>query len=341
MILHHCYTPNDCHTHTVQEFNGVTSGSFSAPDHQYPCWIELRLTATDSGGQTSTAVSVRLDPKTVVLAFKTTPGGLKLANLTVSNSAQPTPFTVTVVVGSANSVRAPSPQTLNRSTYYFSSWSDGGAQNHVITAPATNTTLSMTEIGSPPRSPARCSLEPCLPRSTGVAPGQFPRLTARRLKESTLTRSRSIRPGGTEFVQQPPPEAARTPGAGPLVQALPAGGGRAAAQLLGWQQAPRRRGAGHEDERGDAVAVRHTARDAAARAGRRWRQQRLDALPQLGRKESVDNGGHTRASPPWLDRPKPSSRTVPDRPLNRSWPAARPASMTAMGCGPVWRMPSR
>jgi hypothetical protein len=168
-----------------------------------------------------------------------------------------------------------------------------------------------------------------------------PPFTARRRKESTLTRSRSIRPGGTEFVQQPPPEAARTPGAGPLVQALPAGGGRAAAQLLGWQQAPRRRGAGHEDERGDAVAVRHAARDAAARAGRRWRQQRLDALPQLGRKESVDNGGHTRASPPWLDRPKPSSRTVPDRPLNRSRPAARPASMTAMGCGPVWRMPSR
>jgi glucose/arabinose dehydrogenase len=142
MILHHCYTPNDCHTHTVQEVNGVTSGSFSAPDHQYPYWIELRLTATDSGGLTSTAVSVRLDPKTVVLTFKTTPGGLKLANLTFNDSAQPTPFNVTVVVGSANSVSAPSPQTLNRSTYYFSSWSDGGAQNHVITAPATNTTYT-------------------------------------------------------------------------------------------------------------------------------------------------------------------------------------------------------
>jgi hypothetical protein len=45
-----------------------------------------------------------------------------------------------VVVGSQESVSAPSPQTFNRSTYFFSSWSDGGPQNHTITAPATNTT---------------------------------------------------------------------------------------------------------------------------------------------------------------------------------------------------------
>jgi hypothetical protein len=49
--------------------NGVASGSFSAPDHEYPAWIELRLTATDS---------VRLDPQTVGLSFQSNPTGLQL-----------------------------------------------------------------------------------------------------------------------------------------------------------------------------------------------------------------------------------------------------------------------
>jgi glucose/arabinose dehydrogenase len=142
-IMHHCFSPSDCHTHLIQELSGVSSGSFAAPDHQYPCWIEVQLTATDTGGLTSTA-SVRLDPRTVVLTFKTNPGGLKLSGLSFNEAAQTTPFSVTVVVGSANSVSAPSPQTFNRSTYYFSSWSDGGAQSHTIVAPATSRTYTAT-----------------------------------------------------------------------------------------------------------------------------------------------------------------------------------------------------
>jgi PKD repeat protein len=143
VILHHCATPTDCHTHLIQTFTGTAGGSFTAPDHAYPCWLELQLTATDSGGLTSTA-SVRLDPKTVVLTFKTNPAGLKLTDLAVNSIAQATPFSTTVVVGSNNSVSAPSPQISNRSTYYFSSWSDGGAQSHVIVAPGANTTYIAT-----------------------------------------------------------------------------------------------------------------------------------------------------------------------------------------------------
>ena len=140
-ILHHCFTPTDCHTHLIQTVNGVSSGSFTAPDHQYPCWLEVQLVATDSGGLTSTT-SVRLDPKTVVLTFKSNPGGLVLSDLVVNEAPRTTPFSVTVVVGSANSVSAPSPQQFNRSTYYFTSWSDGGPQSHTITAPAVNTTYT-------------------------------------------------------------------------------------------------------------------------------------------------------------------------------------------------------
>ena len=143
LILHHCYTPSDCHTHLIQTFGGVSSGSFTAPDHAYPCWLELQLTATDSGGLAATT-SVRLDPKTVVLTFKTNPGGLMLNDLVVNEASRTTPFSVTVVVGSANSVSAPSPQLFNKSTYNFVSWSDGGPQSHTITAPTVNTTYTAT-----------------------------------------------------------------------------------------------------------------------------------------------------------------------------------------------------
>jgi glucose/arabinose dehydrogenase len=145
LAIQHCTGPNpsDCHTHSLQDYPGVASGSFSAPDHGYPCYLTLTLTATDSGGL-SAATTLRLDPKTVALTFRTKPGGLKLANLTVNASARTTPFTVTVVVGSANTVTAPSPQTLSKATYVFQSWSDGGARSHTITAPATATTYVAT-----------------------------------------------------------------------------------------------------------------------------------------------------------------------------------------------------
>ncbi|MFG1817890.1 PQQ-dependent sugar dehydrogenase [Kribbella sp. NPDC049174] len=141
--MNHCITPTDCHAHPLQTMNGVASGSFAAPDHAYPCWIELTLTARDSSGLTSTT-SLRLNPRTVVLTFKTTPGGLNLTNMVVNEAPRSTPFSVTVVVGSANSVSAPSPQPFNKSTYLFTSWSDGGPQSHTITAPAVNTTYTAT-----------------------------------------------------------------------------------------------------------------------------------------------------------------------------------------------------
>jgi hypothetical protein len=116
----------------------VASGSFTAPDHEYPSYLELKLTATDSGGLTDTKV-LRLDPKTVVLTFQTTPGGLSLV---VNGASSKSSFTRTVIVGSTNSISATTPQTKGPKTYTFSSWSDGGAQTHNITAPATAATFT-------------------------------------------------------------------------------------------------------------------------------------------------------------------------------------------------------
>ncbi len=39
VIMHHC--PSNCHTHDIQQFVGVASGSFTAPDHEYPSHLEL------------------------------------------------------------------------------------------------------------------------------------------------------------------------------------------------------------------------------------------------------------------------------------------------------------
>jgi glucose/arabinose dehydrogenase/PKD repeat protein len=140
LIMHHCSSANSCHEHRVQDFAGVSSGSFVAPDHEYPSYLELRLTATDSGGLTNTK-SVRLDPKTVELTFGSNPAGLQL---TVGSSSGTTPFTRTVIVGSKNSMSAPSPQTLGGTTYNFASWSDGGAQSHDIVAPDAAATYTAT-----------------------------------------------------------------------------------------------------------------------------------------------------------------------------------------------------
>jgi glucose/arabinose dehydrogenase len=130
LILNHC--PSNCHTHPLTSYVGVAGGSFTAPDHEYPAYLELRLTATDSGGLSDTE-SLRLDPKTVSITLNSSPGGFDLA----LNGAQlPTPFTRTVIQGSANTISAPSPQTKAKKSWLFQSWSDGGAQTHVVTAPS-------------------------------------------------------------------------------------------------------------------------------------------------------------------------------------------------------------
>jgi hypothetical protein len=64
--------------------------------------------------------------------------------LVVNEARHRTPFSVRVVVGSANTVSARSPQWFNNSRYYFSKWSDGGARSHTVTAPAANTAYTAT-----------------------------------------------------------------------------------------------------------------------------------------------------------------------------------------------------
>ena len=141
LILEHC--PSNCHTHSIQSWTGVASGSFQAPDHDYPSDLLLTLTATDSAG-TPVSTSVKLDPKTVVLSFASSPTGLQLTH---NSTVATTPFTRTVIQGSANSISAAASQTLGSQSYTFQSWSDAGARVHTVTAD-TSMTLTATYTAS-------------------------------------------------------------------------------------------------------------------------------------------------------------------------------------------------
>jgi glucose/arabinose dehydrogenase len=146
LIQQHC--PSNCHTHLVQTWPGVASGSFAAPDHEYPSYLELRLTATDAGGLSDTT-TLELDPKTVVLSFQSSPSGLQLA---VGGSSSTTPFTRTVIEGSNNGISAPSPQTLGGTDYAWVSWSDGGGRSHNVVAGGAPATYRATYEPTAPRT---------------------------------------------------------------------------------------------------------------------------------------------------------------------------------------------
>ncbi len=135
VLIHHC--PSNCHTHVLETFSGVKSGTFTAPDHGYPSDIVVQLTVTDSRGLSETT-SVVIDPATVVLSFDTAPSGLQVD---VNTDTLTTPATKTVVMGSINTVTAPASQTSGGQTYSFVSWSDGGARSHDIVA---NTAMSLS-----------------------------------------------------------------------------------------------------------------------------------------------------------------------------------------------------
>jgi glucose/arabinose dehydrogenase len=134
LILHHCPTDiNACHTHDLQAWTGVSSGSFTAPDHGYPAYLELLFTATDSRGLSDT-VSLRLDPRTVQLTLASSPGNLQL---TLDGTTAPAQIVKTVIQNSTHTVGAAS-QTIGKRSYQFVSWSDGQPALHTIVVTTTS-----------------------------------------------------------------------------------------------------------------------------------------------------------------------------------------------------------
>jgi glucose/arabinose dehydrogenase len=155
LFLHHCPAPAPCQVTQIAAYDGVAGGSFSAPDHEYPAFLELRLTATDLGPTPlSHTVSVFLEPQTVFLILGSIPPGM---GLLYRSTAVTAPYSVEVIVGSTNPVTASSPQARGDTVYTFASWSDGGSQSHDVTAPATTSMVTATfdpgggcQLGTPP-----------------------------------------------------------------------------------------------------------------------------------------------------------------------------------------------
>jgi glucose/arabinose dehydrogenase/PKD repeat protein len=135
----HCTTAG-CHGHGLGTFANTASGSFVAPDHEYPSHLELTVTATDSSGLQSTAQRI-LEPKPVDLSFRvaTSTQALPGIALTVGTESQSTPFTTRVIANAMTQISAPESFVYDGRLYEFESWSDGGARTHTVHPNATTT----------------------------------------------------------------------------------------------------------------------------------------------------------------------------------------------------------
>jgi glucose/arabinose dehydrogenase len=143
--LLHC--PDACHPHSLPASPAVAAGSLRAPDHDYPTWIELTLTAKDSRGL-SGSVTVKIKPRTVDLAIDSEPSGL---NLGAGLTAAATPFVLRAIEDSNVTLVAPQSQGLEGLMYTWLGWSDGGERVHQVLAeePGVYTALYRAEAAVP------------------------------------------------------------------------------------------------------------------------------------------------------------------------------------------------
>ena len=137
------------HVHPGLPVSGISNGTFTIPtsghDFSGNVRYKLSLTVTDSNG-ISTTTSVIIWPQKVNVTFNSAPQGL---SLTVNGLPATTPFVHDDLIGFNDVVQAPN-QTLASTNYTFSSWSDGGAQQHTIVVPSTDQTYTATYTAPPP-----------------------------------------------------------------------------------------------------------------------------------------------------------------------------------------------
>jgi glucose/arabinose dehydrogenase len=122
--------PTNCHSHPLQDFPGVYSGDLIAPEHDYPSYLEITLTASDKRGL-SASKTIKLAARKFTVSFNSQPPGIPLTAGLVSTTA---PFEVPSVEGSQLVINAPPTYGIGGTTYTWYSWSDGGAISHTIVA---------------------------------------------------------------------------------------------------------------------------------------------------------------------------------------------------------------
>ncbi len=145
-LLHCPIGPEDCHEHPLQIFPGVESGEFTAPDHDYPSYLTLFLSAIDNRGLSGEA-TVKFAARPVALQLQSEPPGIAVV---AGIKTLTTPAVLQVIEDSPTTIAAPPTAVVGGVTYDFQSWSDGGDRVHTLPAngPGTFTAVYAAEGGS-------------------------------------------------------------------------------------------------------------------------------------------------------------------------------------------------
>ncbi len=141
--------PNACHVHPLQTFSGIRSPEFTAPQHDYPSYIEAVLRVSDKRGLSGTA-TIKIAPRTVDVSLSSNPPGIELL---AGSDSRPSPFSTPAIDGSEILISAPPTATLGGYTYTFAGWSDGGNREHPIKVSASQAQYTATYTGGPPPPP--------------------------------------------------------------------------------------------------------------------------------------------------------------------------------------------
>lgn len=153
--LHHCVAGGGCHVHHQSTLSRVDEIALPGPDHYYPAYLSVRLTATDSDGLAKTT-TLELQPRTVALEANSQPGAAEInLNGTIGSGR----VQVTAIEGSQNSVGAAA-ELFGPDPSAWCAWSNGGDRVHTFEAD-TDVTLTASYCGPEPpanRSPAELGL---------------------------------------------------------------------------------------------------------------------------------------------------------------------------------------
>jgi len=173
--LYHC--PDACHAHPLRNFPGVYGGSFSAPDHDYPAYLKVILTATDSRGLTSTK-ELALFPRAVDLRIESYPPGVEIGAGVDEDVA---PYTLRAIEYGKVTLAAPPTAVIDGVEEKFLRWSQGGPRVQTVVADADRTYTAFyreppAEEPPPPPPPpvkpsSRWSFKP--PKRTTAATARF------------------------------------------------------------------------------------------------------------------------------------------------------------------------
>jgi glucose/arabinose dehydrogenase len=148
VTIRHC-PDSACHTHPLREIKGLSEGTFTAPDHEYPTRLELRLEAVDSR-QVSSSVARELQPRTVDVRVETAPSGLGVR--LQGGAAAPSPRTITVIEGASLGVGVDPIQRLAGEDWKLRGWNDGATDAERVLRVEDPTVLRAT-YAPPPAVP--------------------------------------------------------------------------------------------------------------------------------------------------------------------------------------------